>query len=210
MSELQNRVNVIRNSMETVGLRTAHIDWQCFAVCLTVSSERERVIAKLFDAGSGWFRDGISRRYKYYQTSLYLSPKGMPFYVGYAEHEQLYDGIMGCSQHKMNMAGWIHVSGGDCRISKRPTSMQLAWLERNKHRVRAPNLDRPDWTEVEEYPKAARFDVMPMVELDWDRLERRIRRAMSPDTLDPAVLPERMNVPCPAPNVSLAQAYFGR
>lgn len=106
--------------------------WPAVAVALMHSSNAQRLTSQLARDSSNMWR--TSFQHGDYADSLYLSPKGMPFYVDYGGHDTLYAIMMNIPQHTLNMAGWIHVSDGHAHISVHPTVEQRRWLD--SHRTR--------------------------------------------------------------------------
>jgi len=175
MSDILKEINRIKEAMTLVGLNADRIHWQSVAVLLKHGRNRQFLIGKLFDAGSGWCTDGVTHHYDGYGCSLYLSPKGMPFFVGYGGHNGLYDKMMGCSQQDMNNAGWLHISDRRIHVYGRPSRAQLRWLENYAHEHGISwrgDLDRGDTPRP--CAEAEPFDVRPAD--DWGRFEQRLLR----------------------------------
>lgn len=202
MNDLRNKLNRYRRAMADLDIDTSNVDWQSFAILslhCTQPDQINLIRRKLMDEQSGWFRDGY--RDGSDGTSLYLSPKGMPYWLHYGGHSTLYHELFGASQSRMDEAGWLHISGGRVDVHAAITSHQRRWLERHQPHPKSYHAERgseghrtwrvkpydcnSDRKQPVPYPLVEKFDVMPVRDLDhdWDRFMARIERAANPPTI---------------------------
>lgn len=97
-------VTAIRQQARERGLH--EYDWQSVLVLALWSagnSDREHRFRSRLDRMTKqcWYEEG---------ASLWLSPSGMPFYVGYSGHCILYSEIFETGSTYMEGRGWIHIS----------------------------------------------------------------------------------------------------
>lgn len=178
-----------REGFALLGVDVSKVHWQSVAVILTHASKSGTyaMSREVLKEPTGWFRDGLSGTYR---PSLYLSPKGMPYFVEYGGHSHLYHQIFQVSQDLMDRAGWLHISDGRVDVACRMTAAQSRWLEANRpergewriEEVYSNALSKPP----EPYDRVAPFDVRPMLQLDWARFERSMapREALAQSTIN--------------------------
>lgn len=203
MSDLRQTLRRWRDGMAMLDL-PGLTNWQSIAVLMANTGEEGRRIIrnKLLDTNGGWSNHGCRiPEYGCSGTSLYISPKGMVYWLHYGGHTNLYHDIMSCRQGCMDNAGWLHISGGRVDIRSRMTEAQVRWLDGHKPNDAAENHRNGDWRvydacEHQErdrswnsispptpYAKADPYDVRPILDFDldndehWDRLMLRIERA---------------------------------
>lgn len=194
MSDLRNRLDNWRQGMNLLGLNPDKVNWQSIAVLMHNVPDKQDVIraALLYERG-GWATEGMAEDSD--GTSLYLSPKGMVYWLRYGGHYMLYNDLMDCRQHDLDRAGWLHISGGRVDVYCRMTAIQQRWLDDHRPHPQSANDFNGDWriydaeahavrdrqwqseTAPKPYAKADRFDIRPSPDDDWDRLELRIQQA---------------------------------
>ncbi|AXN53720.1 hypothetical protein SPS_9 [Sphingomonas phage Scott] len=194
MSDLRNRLDNWRQGMNLLGFNPDNVNWQSIAVLVENCPQRIDLIKeKLLCAGGGWATHG--HREDSDGTSLYLSPKGMVYWLDYGGHYTLYSKLMGCEQHHMDRAGWLHISGGRVDVYCRMTAIQQRWLDEHKPHPDSANAMNGDWrindaidhtqrdrhwqpdVAPKPYADAEPFDIRPVADDEWDRLEMRIAAA---------------------------------
>lgn len=203
MSDLRQTLRDWRAGMALLGY-SGDTNWQSIAVLMsnTDDSGQRTIRRKLLDPSEGWCSHGVRvPDYRCSGTSLYISPKGMVYWLHYGGHTTLYHDIMRCSQGTMDRAGWLHISGGRVDICSRMSEAQIRWLDAHKPNENAENSLKGDWRiydgkehvtrdrmwnsidQPNEYAKADPFDVRPIPGFDldndehWERLMLRIERA---------------------------------
>jgi len=157
---LRRVVHNAKNALRLLDLDTEEVNWRQYAIMLLHSPNADKLQEKLVRRGRGWFRHNQG---EHYPTSLYLSPKGQPFYLGYADHGLFVCEFMGLRQHDLDMAGWLHISGGRVDIPVGLTRAQRDWLAANPPHMgvcwdertsECPKATVP-------YPAAEKFDIRP-------------------------------------------------
>lgn len=203
MSDLRQQLRNWRAGMALLGM-PGDTNWQSIAVLMVngTADHRRIIRAKLLDPNGGWSSHGCRvPEYGCSGTSLYISPKGMVYWLHYGGHTTLYYDIMHSNQGSMDNAGWLHISGGRVDIRSRMTEAQVRWLDAHKPNDKAENQRNGDWriydaSEHQErdrswnsisppspYAKVDRWDIRPIPDFDldndehWDRLMLRIERA---------------------------------
>lgn len=210
MSDLRQNLRDWRTGLALLGFPVADINWQSIAVLLanTDSDGKEDVRHALTSHDGGWATLGCRTNTWDGGTSLYISPKGMVYWLRHGGHTLLYHDIMGCRQDDMDKAGWLHISGGRVDVRSRMTEAQVRWLDDHKPSPSSEHSRNGDWRVYDPcehrdmgrdynsidapvaYPKAEPFDVRPVPGFDldnddhWQRLMLRIDRAKS-STLQP-------------------------
>jgi len=156
---MRRQIHNAQQALRLLDLDPNKINWRQYAILMLYSSKADELKGRMLNENRGWFRHHSD----YYATSLYLSPKGQPFYIGHGDHCDLVYGWMGLNQHELDMAGWLHISDGrvDCPVGVNPT--QRAWLNAN------PPAGKSNWDIRDaEYPQrlrpyndADKFDIRP-------------------------------------------------
>lgn len=204
MSDLRQTLRDWRAGMSLLSY-SGDTNWQSIAVLLSNSTRQRSLIrSSLLDPDEGWCSRGVRiPEYGCGGTSLYVSPKGMVYWLQHGRHQYLYHAIMNCSQFKLDRAGWLHISGGRVDVQSRMTEAQVRWLDANKPNAKAAKSKGGDWRIYDSsehvdrdrlwnsiqqpvpYAKAEPFDIRPIPDFDidndehWDRLMLRIERAKS-------------------------------
>jgi len=217
MSDLRQTLRDWRAGMALLGY-SGDTNWQSIAVLMSNTDDkgRQAIRGRLLDLNEGWCSQGVRiPEYQCSGTSLYISPKGMVYWLHYGGHVTLYHDIMRCSQGMMDRGGWLHISGGRVDIQSRMSEAQVRWLDTHKPNDKAENRRGDDWriydadehierdrmwNSIEQphaYAKAEPFDVRPIPGFDldndehWDRLMLRIERAKPApvETAQPDMIP---------------------
>lgn len=203
--QLRTKLQDMDLALRLLNVDTKDVNWQSIAVLLYHTDKDLEIVTRLINKRYGWAKRGIGN---YEATSLYLSPKGMVYWLEHAGHHFLYGELFGCNQASLDNAGWLHISGGRVDISARPTDAQEYWLSKN-YPAQVEDPDRRGWprdhngqflwkrAEVDQnisatrvptpYPKGARFDVRPIHgdiltnDAAWNRLYARILAADTPN-----------------------------
>lgn len=200
MSDLRQTLRNWRHGITLLGLPVADINWQSIAVLLhNLPDKAKFILSNLLDEGGGWATKGWNPDCDG-GTSLYLSPKGMAYWLHYGGHSELYHRLFGASPEKMDCAGWIHISSCRVHIKAAPTISQRRWLAtttpvdkrgRESFWKEAPVPAYSALTKAPvPYDKVSRFDVRPVPDFDldnddhWERLIIRINRAADPGVPD--------------------------
>lgn len=184
-SHLLAQIERYKQAVELFGFNPDDVHWQSIAVLLANGVPAQDVRYKMMRADRGWFRDGIVRfgsddnREIEYNSSLYLSPKGMPYFVGYGGHHDLYGMMFKVGQHRLDRAGWLHISDSRVDIHARVSTMQQSWLDRNTHLAGRYGWNMNPYNGGDTKApvpllEVEKFDVMPVASGDWARLFRRI------------------------------------
>jgi len=168
---LRRVVHNAKNALRLLDLDPEEVNWRQYAIMLLHSPNADSLQEKLVRRGRGWFRHNQDS----YATSLYLSPKGQPFYVGFGDHcDMVYSG-MGLGQHDLDMAGWLHISDGRVDMPVGVTRAQRDWLDTHpcshgRWDERTKEYPQP----TVPYPAAEKFDIRPSD--DDDRFYMRLYR----------------------------------
>jgi len=193
MSDLRKKLIDMRAGMNLLGLSGDTVNWQSIAVLMSNSTQpgwEDTVWKELLNLRGGWSTQGVRKGIS--GTSLYLSPKGMAYWLSYGGHERLYWFVMGCSQDKLDNAGWLHISGGRVDVRCRISPAQQRWLDSHKPHPDSEYSAYGGWNikgasddaferRPQAYDTALPFDVRPVDEIDtdegWERLMLRISQA---------------------------------
>lgn len=194
MSDLRNRLDNWRQGMNLLGFNPDDVNWQSIAVLVATCPDKTDFIREqLLASRGGWATKGMATDSD--GTSLYLSPKGMVYWLRHGGHYGLYSTLFHVEQNKLDRAGWLHISGGRVDVYCRLTAIQERWLEDHKPHPDSESAVNGDWqlydalgngrvqstwrstVPPKPYPPAEKFDIRPVSDDDWDRLEARIAAA---------------------------------
>lgn len=200
MSDLRQTLRDWRHGMTLLGFPVADINWQSIAVLLhNLPDKAKSIRSNLMNERGGWATKGWHPD-REDGTSLYLSPKGMVYWLHHGGHFELYHRLFDVLQENMDCAGWLHISGCRVDIKAAPSSPQRRWLDTT---TPVDSWGNPTvWKEAPypahsamtkapvPYDKVSRFDVRPVPDFDldnddhWERLMVRINRAADPSVPD--------------------------